>query len=75
MFDGSFQLLHADVGNLEFLGKSAATQNVVSCLWPFYIEVYVYPMKSRKSISAKMEIVYREVEEKRKGQKERKYLI
>ena len=24
-FDGPFQLIHADVGNLEFVGKSATT--------------------------------------------------
>ena len=33
-FDGSFQLLHADVGNLEFLGKSA-TDSKYCCLLTF----------------------------------------
>ena len=28
-FDGLFQLIHADVGNLEFLGKSATTPRYV----------------------------------------------
>ena len=28
-FDGPFQLIHADVGNLEFLGKSATTPRYV----------------------------------------------
>ena len=32
-FDGPFQLLHADVGNLEFLGKNAT--------FPQYILVFV----------------------------------
>ena len=28
-FDGPFQLIHADVGNLEFLGKSATAPRYV----------------------------------------------
>ena len=71
-FDGPFQLLHADVGNLEFLGKSATDPKY--CLLfvdLFTSKVYVYPMKSRKSILNKMEIFYKEVEGKRKGQKTR----
>ena len=37
----------------------------------FTSNVYVYPMKPRKFITKKMEIFYKEVEEKRKGQKTR----
>ena len=69
-FDRPFQLLHADVGNLEFLGKSATDPKY--CLLfvdLFTSKVYVYPMKSRKSILNKMEIFYKEVEGKRIGQK------
>ena len=71
-FDGPFQLLKADMGNLEFLGKSATDPKY--CLLfvdLFTSKVYVYPMKSRKSILNKMEIFYKEVEGKRKGQKTR----
>ena len=71
-FDGPFQLLHVDVGNLEFLGKSATDPKY--CLLfvdLFTSKVYVYPMKSRKSILNKMEIFYKEVEDKGKGQKTR----
>ena len=67
--DGPFQLLHADVGNLEFLGKSETDPK--DCLLfvdLFTSKVYVYPMRSRKSILNKMEIFYKEVEGKRKGQ-------
>ena len=85
-FDGPFQLLHADVGNLEFLGKSATDPRY--CL--LFVDlirskVYVYQMKSRKSILNKMQIFYKEAEGKRKGHKtrlqmtrnlsKRKYLI
>ena len=60
------------MGNLEFLGKSATDPKY--CLLfvdLFTSKVYVYPMKSRKSILNKMEIFYKEVEDKRKGQKTR----
>ena len=60
------------MGNLEFLGKLAVdTKYCLLFVDPFRSKVYVYPMKSRKSIAAKMESFYREVEEKRKGQKTR----
>ena len=71
-FDGPFLLLHVDIGNLEFLGKSAT--NPKHCLLfddLFTSKVYVYPMKYRKSILNKMEIFYKEVESKRKGKKTR----
>ena len=43
-FDGPFQLLHADMGNLQFLGKSATKPKY--CLLfveLFTSKVYVYP--------------------------------
>ena len=71
-FDGPFQLLHADVGNLEFIGKSATDPKYCILFVDLLIsKVYVYPMKSRKSILNQMEIFYKEVEVKRKGQKTR----
>ena len=65
-FDGPFQLFHADVGNLEFLGKNAT--------FPQYFLVLVdlfstYPMRSRKQIRQRLEQFYEEVESKRKGKK------
>ena len=60
-FDGSSQLLHADVGNLEFLGKSATDPKYCLLLVDFFTsKVYVYQMKSRKSIAAKMDTFYKE---------------
>ena len=63
-------MLHVDVDNLEVLGKSAT--NPRYCLLfggLFTSKVYVYPMKSRKSILSKIEIFYKKVEGKRKGEK------
>ena len=71
-FDGPFQLLHADVGNLEFIEKSATDPKYCILFVDLLIsKVYVYPMKSRKSILNKMESFYKEVEVKRNGQKTR----
>ena len=67
-FDGHFQLLHADVGYLELLGKSASDPKYCLLLVDIFTSnIYVYRMKSRKSILNKMEIFYKEVEGKRKG--------
>ena len=54
---------------LEFLGKSATDPKY--CLLfvdLFTSKVYVYPTKMRKSIANKMEIFYKEIDAKRKGQ-------
>ena len=56
----------------ESLGKLAADPKY--CLLfadLFTLKVYVYSVKPRKLIAAKIEIFYREVQEKRRGQKTR----
>ena len=71
-FDTPFRLLHADVGNLEFLGKNATfPQYVLVLVDLFSSKIYTYPMKSRKHIHQKLEQFYREVKSKRKGKKMR----
>ena len=40
-FDGPFQLLHADVGNLEFLDKNATISRYVWCLWTYILQKYM----------------------------------
>ena len=53
-FDGPFQLLHADVGNLEFLEKNATFPQYVLVMADLYSsKVYTYSMKSRKQILQK----------------------
>ena len=66
-FDGPFQLFHADVGNLEFLGKNATYVLVLVDL--FSSKIYTFPMRSRKQIKQRLEQFYEEVESKRKGKK------
>ena len=67
-FDGPFQLIHADVGNLEFLGKSATIPKYAVLIVNLYLsKVYVYPMQLRKQILQKMKIFHDEVKDKRKN--------
>ena len=69
-FDARFQLFHADVGNLEFLGKNSTfAQYVLDLVDLFSSKIYTYPMKSRKQIRQKLEQFYDDVKSKRKGKK------
>ena len=67
-FDGPFQLILADMANLEFLGKSATTPNYALLIVDLYSsKIYVYPMCSRKQILHCLEQFYEEVQNKRKN--------
>ena len=69
-FDARFQLFHADVGNLEFLGKNSTfAQYVLDLVDLFSSKIYTHPMKSRKQIRQKLEQFYDDVKSKRKGKK------
>ena len=69
-FDAPFQLIHADVENVEFLGKNATfPQYVLVLVDLFSSKVYTYPLKSRKQIRQKFKKFYRDVRSKRKGKK------
>ena len=71
-FNGPFQLLHADFGNLEFLGKNATfLQYVLVIVDLFSSKVYTYSMKSRKQILQKLTLFYDDVRNKRKGKRMR----
>ena len=68
-FDRPFQLLHADVRNLEFLGKNATIPQYALVIVDLYTsKVYVYLMRSRKQILQKLKLFYHEVRSKRKKQ-------
>ena len=71
-FDGPFRLLHADVGNLEFLGKNATFLQYVLVIVDFFSsKIYTYSMKSRKQILQKLKLFYNDVRVKRKGKRMR----
>ena len=67
-FDGPFQLIHANVANLEFLGKSATIPRYALLIVDLYSsKVYVYPMRSRKQILQQLKILHEEMNNKRKN--------
>ena len=69
-FDAPFRLFHADIANLEFLGKNVTfPQYVLVLVDLFTSKIYTYPMKSWKQIRQKLETFYRDVKSKRKGKK------
>ena len=71
-FDGPFQLLHADVGNLEFLGKNATFPQYALVIVDLYSpKVYTYTIKSRKQILQITKIFYDQLRSKRKGKRMR----
>ena len=67
-----FDLLHADVGDLHFSGKSAADPKYCLLLVDLLTsKAYVYGMKNRSLIPLKLEKFYKEVASKRKNKKMR----
>ena len=71
-FNGHFQLLHADVENLEFLGKNDRFPQYALVIVDLYSsKVLTYSMKSRKQVLQKMKLFYDEVRSKRKGNRMR----
>ena len=69
-FSRPFELVHADVGNLEFPAKNATfPQYVLVLVYLFSSKTYTYPMISRKQIRQKLKQFYEEVKQKRKGKK------
>ena len=68
----SFDLLHADIGDLHFLGKSAADPKYCLLLVDLLTsKIYVYGMKNRSLIPLKLEKFYKDVAGKRKNKKMR----
>ena len=72
-FDGPFQLLHADVGNSNFLAKERRQQSLNMFLWllTYTRQKYVYPMRFSKQILQKMKLFYDKVKGKRKNKRMR----
>ena len=66
-FDGTFQLMHADVANLQFLGKSSTTPDYPQLIVDLYSsKVYVCPMRSRKQILQRLKQFYEKIQNLRK---------
>ena len=70
--DGSFQLLHVDIADLRFLGKSATHPKYCLVTVDVYSsKVYAYPMKQRDLLKKKLELFYKDIQSKRKKNKMR----
>ena len=64
-FDRPLWLIHADVGNLEFLEKSATTPKYVLLVFDLLSsKIYVYSMRSRKQTLQKMKQFNDEIKNK-----------
>ena len=71
-FSRPLELLHADVANLEFLGKNITfPQYVLLVVDLFSSKTYTYPMRSRIQIRDRLEQFYLDVQGKRKGRRAR----
>ena len=66
--ESPFQLVYADIGELRFLGKSAAHPKYCLVAVDVYSsKVYVYPMRSRDLLTKKLQLFYQHIQLKRKG--------
>ena len=71
-FSRPLELLHADVANLEFLGKNVTFPRYVLLVMDlFSSKTYPYPMRSRRQIRDRLEQFYLDVQGKRKGRRAR----
>ena len=69
-FNSPFQLMHADIANLEFLGKSATVPKYALLIVDLFLsKVYVYPMRLQKQLLKYLNIFYVEIKNKRNMRK------
>ena len=63
-----FKRVHADIADLRFFAKSAVDPKyALLAVDLFTSKTYVYPMKSRKLLTRKLQLFYDEIEPKRDG--------
>ena len=64
-FNVPFQFMHADIANLDFLGKSTAIPKYASSIVDLFLtKVYVYPMQLQKQLLKYINIFYVEIKNK-----------
>ena len=62
--------MHADIANLEFLGKSATVPKYALLIVDLFLsKVYVYPMQLQKQLLKYLNIFYVEIKNKRNMRK------
>ena len=71
--DGPFPLIHADIANLEFLGKSATHPKYsLFVVDMFTSEIYSYPMRLKRNLVKKLMSFILNLQKKKKKKKKRK---
>ena len=66
-FNGPFQLLHADIADIRFFSKSAIDPHYCLLFVDLFTQkIYTFPMKKRNLLKKKMQILYEEIQHKRK---------
>ena len=69
--NGPMRFFHADLAYLQFFAKSAVNPKyALVCIDLFSSKIYVYTMRKKSSLVQKMELFYKEIEQKR-SQKEK----
>ena len=69
--NGPMQFFHADLAYLQFFAKSAVDPKyALVCVDLFSSKIYVYAMRKKSNLVQKMELFYKEIEQKR-NQKEK----
>ena len=69
--NGPMQFFHADLAYLQFFAKSAVDPKyALVCVDLFSLKIYVYTMRKKSNLVQKMELFYKEIEQKH-NQKEK----
>ena len=69
--NGPMQFFHAELAYLQFFAKSAVDPKyALVCVDLFSLKIYVYTMRKKSNLAQKMELFYKEIEQKR-NQKEK----
>ena len=69
--NGPMQFFHADLAYLQFFAKSAVDPKyALVCVDLFSSKIYVYTMRKKSNLVQKMELLHKEIEQKR-NQKEK----
>ena len=70
--NGPFQLVHADIANLRFLGKSVTHPKYCLVTVDVYSsKLYAYSMRQRNLLTKKLQLFYNDIQSKRKKNKMR----
>ena len=68
--DAPFQLVHTDIADLRFLGKSATyPKYCLVAVDVYYSKTFAYPMGSRDLLTKTLQLLYKDIQSKRNKRK------